>query len=67
MSQNSGSWFDHFVFVENTLKFNKLVFGWQHLDLDLDLDLKSVDLKYLDLKSFDFKIPCLGLFKQRRI
>ena len=27
------------------------MFGWQHLDLDLDL--KSIDLKYLDLKSLD--------------
>ena len=39
----------------------KVVFGWQHLDLNLDL--KSIDLKCLDLKSIDFKIPCLGLFK----
>ena len=36
----------------------KVVFGWQHLDLDL---------KFLDLKSIDLKIPCLGHFKQWRI
>ena len=28
---------------------------------------ETIDLKCLDLKSFDFKIPCLGLFKQRMI
>ena len=46
-------------------KISRVVFGWQRLDLDLDL--KSIDLKCLDLKSFDFKISCLGLFKQKRI
>ena len=34
-----------------------VAFGWQHLDLDLDL--KSIDLKCLD-----FKILYLDLFKQ---
>ena len=43
--------------------YTKVVFGWQHLDLDL----KSIVLKCFDLKSLNFKIPCLGLFKQRRI
>ena len=46
-----------------TFPYTKVVFGWQHLDLDL----KSIVLKCLDLKSLNFKIPCLGLFKQRRI
>ena len=46
-------------------KYKSLLFGWQHLELDLDL--KSIDLKCLNLKSLDFKVPCLGLFKQRMI
>ena len=46
-------------------KFIKVAFGY--LDLDLDLDFKSIDLKYLDSKSIDFKISCLDLFIQRRI
>jgi hypothetical protein len=33
-----------------------------YLDLDLDLDFKSIDLKCLDFKSIDFKISCLVLF-----
>ena len=45
----------------NLVLKTKVVFGWQHLDLDLDL--KSIDLNCLDLKFIDFKIPCLGLFK----
>ena len=43
-------------------KFFTVAFGWQHLDLDLDL--KSIDLKCLDLKSLEFEILCLDLFKQ---
>ena len=42
--------------------FLKVLFGWQHLDLDLDL--KSIDLKFIDLKSLDFEILCLDLLKQ---
>ena len=40
--------------------YTKVVFGWQHLDLDL----KSIVLKCLDLKSLNFKIPCLGLLNK---
>ena len=38
----------------------RVVFGY--LDLDLDLDFKSIDLKCLDFKSIDFKISCLDPF-----
>ena len=43
-------------------KYFKVVFGWQHLNLGLDL--KSIDLKCFDLKFLNLKILCLGLFKQ---
>ena len=46
-----------YIWVKN-LGSIAVVFGWQHLDLDL----KSIDLKFID-----FKIPCLCLFKQWRI
>jgi hypothetical protein len=42
-----------------------VAFGY--LDLDLDLDFKSIDLKCLDFKSIDFKISYLDLFIQGRI
>jgi hypothetical protein len=43
----------------------EVAFGY--LDLDLDLDFKSIDLKCLDFKSIDFKISYLDPFIQRRI
>jgi hypothetical protein len=42
------------------VNFTKVPF--RYLDLDLDLDFKSIDLKCLDFKSIDFKISCLVLF-----
>ena len=36
--------------------------AFEYLDLDLDLDFKSIDLKCLDSKSIDFKISCLDPF-----
>ena len=44
------------------VEFMQVVFGWQYLNLDLDL--KSIDLKFIDLESVDFRIPYLDLFKQ---
>ena len=44
----------------NLLYQTKVPFGY--LDLDLDLDFKSIDLKCLDSKSINFKIFCLVLF-----
>ena len=44
----------------NLLYQTKVPFGY--LDLDLDLDFKSIDLKCLDSKSINFKISCLVLF-----
>ena len=43
------------------MKNNKVVFGWQHLNL------KSINFKCLDFKSIDFEILWLNLFKQWRI
>ena len=40
----------------------KIAFGYLDLNLDLDLDFKSIDLKCLDSKSIDFKISYLVLF-----
>ena len=50
-------------YFEILAKKLKVVFGWQHLDLDF----KSMDLKCLDLKSIDFKIPYLDLFIKLKI
>ena len=55
--QSTNLFFMHNFRLQNL----KVVFGWQHLDLDWDL--KSIDLKCLYLKSLNFKIPCLNLFK----
>ena len=44
------------------VEFMQVVFGWQYLNLDLDL--KYIDLKFIDLESVDFRIPYLDLFKQ---
>ena len=46
-------------------KFPLVAFGY--LDLNLDLEFKSIDLKCLDLNSIDFKIFCLDPFIQRKI
>ena len=35
---------------------------FEYLDLDLDLDFKSIDLKCLDSKSIDLKISYLDPF-----
>ena len=48
------TYFFNFYFEIPAKKKLKVVFGWQHLDLDLDF--KSMDLKCLDLKSIDFNI-----------
>ena len=54
-------------FADTVLKFLLYYSCVQMATFGFKFGFETIDLKCLDLKSFDFKIPCLGLFKQRRI
>ena len=57
-----------FLFLNEDSIATKLIYKQNKVAFEyMDLDFKSIDLKYLDSKSIDFKISCFDQFIQRRI